>query len=277
MKKSQLILILAGILAVVGLYALPKVVVDNESTGAKMEGAAEDSEETQVQGITELHENELSAENRTQADQLKQMYANATENEEKVAAAQVLAELYKGEGLFDSAAYYWSEAADLLPANLFLAEEAGKANYEAFSFALDKAKVEKLAEKTRNYLEKVLAKNPSRLDLKTKIAMTYVSSSNPMQGISMMREILEQDPQNEDGLFNMGILSMQSGQYNKAVERFEELIKYHPDNLQGQFYLGVSYFESKEKNKAKAQFEAVKNMTEDPMILSSIQSYLDRL
>lgn len=277
MKKSQLILIVAGILAVVGLYALPKVVVDNESTGAKMGGAVEDSEENQAPGITELHENELSAENRTQADQLKQMYANATDLEERVAAVQVLAELYRGEGLFDSAAYYWSEAADLLPTNLFLAEEAGKANYEAFSFALDKAKMERLAEKTRNYLNKVLSKNPTRLDLKTKIAMTYVSSSNPMQGITMLRDILEQDPQNEDGLFNMGILSMQSGQYTRAVERFEELIKYHPDNLQGQFYLGVSYFESKEKNKAKAQFEAVKKMTEDPMILSSIQSYLDRL
>jgi tetratricopeptide (TPR) repeat protein len=158
-----------------------------------------------------------------------------------------------------------------------LIEEAGKAYYEAFSFALDKTKVENLAEKTRSYLNQVLEKDPSRLDLKTKVAMTYVSSANPMQGITMMREILEADPQNEDGLFNMGILSMQSGQYKKAAERFEELIKYHPDNLQGQFYLAVSYFESNEKNKAKAQFEEVKKMTQDPMILESVQSYLDRL
>lgn len=107
--------------------------------------------------------------------------------------------------------------------------------------------------------------------------MTYVSSANPMQGITMLREVLEKDPQNEDGLFNMGVLSMQSGQYKKAAERFEELIKYHPQNVQGQFYLAVSYFESNEKNKAKAQFEAVKKITQDPMILSSIQSYLDKL
>jgi TolA-binding protein len=75
----------------------------------------------------------------------------------------------------------------------------------------------------------------------------------------------------------MGVLSMQSGQYGRAVERFEELVKVHPQNLQGQFYLGVSYFESKEKNKAKAQFELVKKMTQDPMILSSVQGYLDKL
>ncbi|TDQ12958.1 cytochrome c-type biogenesis protein CcmH/NrfG [Algoriphagus boseongensis] len=276
MKKSQLILVAVGILAVVGLYALPKVVVDNDSTGAKME-ESEGQTSTETPSVTEMHENELSSEKRTQADQLKYNYLNAPEKEEKVAAAQVLAGIYQEEGLFDSAAYYWSGAADLLPENMFLAEEAGKANYEAFSFALDKSKVELLAEKTRLYLNKVLDKDQSRLDLKTKVAMTYVSSSNPMQGITMLREVLEQDPQNEDGLFNMGVLSMQSGQYKRAVERFEELVKYHPDNLQGQFYLGVSYFEAKEKNKAKAQFELVKKMTEDPMILGSIQGYLDQL
>ncbi|MDX5340005.1 MAG: tetratricopeptide repeat protein [Cyclobacteriaceae bacterium] len=275
MKKSQLILIAVGILAVVGLYALPKVVVDNDSTGAKMEESETSKDSTS--SLTEMHGNELSSENRIQADQLKFNYLNAPSAEEKVGYAQVLAGIYQEEGLFDSAAYYWSGAAELMPNNMFLAEEAGKANYEAFTFALDKTKVESLAEKTRIYLTKVLEKDPKRLDLKTKIAMTYVSSSNPMQGITMLREVLEQDPQNEDGLFNMGVLSMQSGQYKRAVERFEELVKYHPDNLQGQFYLAVSYFEAKEKNKAKAQFEAVKNMTQDPMILGSVQGYLDQL
>ena len=88
---------------------------------------------------------------------------------------------------------------------------------------------------------------------------------------------MEEDPKNEEGLFNMGVLSMQSGQYDRAIGRFEELVKAHPQNIQGQFYLGVSYFESKEKNKAKAQFELVKKMTDDPMILESTQGYLDQL
>lgn len=224
-----------------------------------------------------MHENELSSENRSQADQLKLTLTSSDESSEKIKAAKALASIFQKEGMFDSAAYFIGEAASFDPSDLKLIEEAGKAYYEAFSFALDKTKVENLADKTRSYLNHVLEKDPNRLDLKTKVAMTYVSSANPMQGITMMREILESDPQNEDGLFNMGILSMQSGQYKRAAERFEELIKYHPDNLQGQFYLAVSYFESKEKNKAKAQFEAVKNMTQDPMILESIQTYLDRL
>ncbi|MDA1268376.1 MAG: tetratricopeptide repeat protein [Bacteroidetes bacterium] len=272
MKKLQVVLIGLGIASVATLYFLPKVVVDNEATGAKMEGGAEVSTV-----ISESHENTLSSQNRVQADQLIDKLRTASSAEEKVAAAQVLAGIYKEEGIFDSAAYYWTEASGMWPDNLFLAEEAGKANYDAFFFALDKNKVEVLAEKTRSFLNKVLDKDPTRLDLKAKIAMTYVSSANPMQGITLLREILEQDPKNEEGLFNMGVLSMQSGQYDRAIGRFEELVQAHPQNIQGQFYLGVSYFESKEKNKAKAQFQLVKKMAQDPMILESIQGYLDKL
>lgn len=274
MKKSQLVLIVLGLVSIAGLYVLPKVVVDNEAGKTAVEDP--NAMETSTPDVTEMHENELSPDNRSQAEELMSAL-NSGEDSQRIKAATALATIYQKEGMFDSAAYFLGEAVELNSADLGLVEEAGKAYFEAFSFALDKTKVGDLAEKTRTYLNQVLEKDPSRLDLKTKVAMTYVSSANPMQGITMMREILEADPQNEEGLFNMGILSMQSGQYKRAAERFEELIKYHPDNLQGQFYLAVTYFESKEKNKAKAQFEAVKKMTQDPMILESVRSYLDRL
>jgi tetratricopeptide (TPR) repeat protein len=275
MKKSQLILVIVGICTIAGLYALPKVVVDNEAGTTTVEDSR--SPEDSATDVTGMHENELSSDNRSMADELKATLASATDPSEIQAASGSLAAIYQKGGMFDSAAYILEEAVALNSSNLQLIEETGKAYYEAYSFALDKTKVEKLAEKTRTFLNQVLEKDPSRLDLKTKVAMTYVSSANPMQGITLMREILAEDPQNEDGLFNMGVLSMQSGQYKRASERFEELVKYHPDNLQGQFYLAVSYFESKEKNKAKAQFEEVKKMTQDPMILESVQTYLDKL
>ena len=60
---------------------------------------------------------------------------------------------------------------------------------------------------------------------------------NPMQGIMMLRGILDEDPQNEKALFNMGRLSMVSGQFEIAIQRFETLVKYHPDNIDGQYGL----------------------------------------
>lgn len=275
MKRSQLILIAIGIIAVGGLYALPSVVVDSESKAdsvSQENGSAATSSEDPV----ELHEAELSPDQRLQINTLKLQIAENSSQEEVKSSTEEIAAIYQELGKYDSAGYYLSLAADQ-QSDLVLAEKAGSAYYEAFSFALDPEKVSYTAEQTRKYLNMVLDNDPARLDLKTKVAMTYVSSSNPMQGITMLREILEQDPQNEDGLFNMGVLSMQSGQYKRATERFEELIQYHPDNLQGQFYLAVSYFEAKQNNKAKAQFEKVKTMTQDEMILGSIESYLEKL
>lgn len=273
MKKSQLIIIVVGIIAVAGLYMLPSVVVDNEG---QAEGVSDETTTSQPQSSDPVNEHvtEVSPDQKLQINTLKlQVEQNSTGD---ISSLEKLAEIYQELGKYDSAGYYLALVADEQPGAGF-EEKAGNSYYEAFTFALDPDKVTHTADQTRKYLTMVLDKDPTRLDLKTKIAMTYVSSSNPMQGITMMREILEQDPQNEEGLFNMGVLSMQSGQYKRAIDRFEELIKYHPTNLQGQFYLGVSYFEANQKNKAKEQFEKVQTMTQDPMILDSVSGYLDKL
>jgi outer membrane protein len=275
MKRSQLILVIIGIVLIAGLYALPKVVVDNEAGATDI--SQEDSESsTDPTDPIALHEAEISPVQADEISSLKLKVSEKSTEKEFISSSERLGEIYRRLSKFDSAGYFLSLAAEKYP-SLELSEKTGNAYYEAFGFALDADKVSYTADQTRKYLGQVLDKDPTRLDLKTKIAMTYVSSSNPMQGITMLREVLAKDPTNEDGLFNMGILSMQSGQYKRAIERFEELIQYHPSNLQGQFYLGVSYFEANQKNKAKAQFEKVKEMTQDEMILGSIQSYLDKL
>lgn len=274
MKKSQIILLIAVIVTVAVLYSLPRVVVDNNGDDEGLE--QEDSSTASSSPEEDLHDAELSETDKGQIASLSGKLAKEENKENFVIFADSISSIYEESGMFDSAAYYLGLTAERFP-ELESWEKAGNAYYEAFGFAMDEAKMSHLAAQTRKHLKKVLEQNPDRLDLKTKVAMTYVSSSNPMQGITMLREILEEDPQNEQALFNMGVLSMQSGQYKRAVDRFEDLVKHHPDHIQGQFYLGVSYFESKQKSKAKKQFQLVKDMTEDPMILSSVDNYLGQL
>lgn len=272
MKKAQVIAVVFAIIFVGGLYSLPRIVVDSEESGAALQESEVDES---TSNINQMHDAPIAADDRARLDQLKQEISNA-ETGKLMELAEEIEAIFAKNGKYDSIAYYYELASDRAegPAGW---EKTGIAYYDAFTFALNEQKMNYLAEKTRNYLNKVLEKDPKRFDLKTKVAMTYVSSANPMQGITMLREVLEEDPTNADGLYNMGVLSMQSGQYKKAAERFEELVKYHPENIQGQFYLGVSYFESKQNNKAKKQFQAVQSMTQDPMILSSVESYLGRL
>lgn len=167
--------------------------------------------------------------------------------------------LYAQAGQFDSAAWYGEQAATFFKTNeSFL--KAGNAYYEAYSFAMQPEKQKAMAEKAREWLGKAVDANPKNLEAKVKMAMTYVSSSTPMRGIQMMREVLTEDPKNEFALFNMGMLSIQSGQYARAIERLEELAQVNPNHLQGQMLLGVAYLNNGNKDKARQQFERVKKI-----------------
>jgi len=273
MKKSQIVVLSVGVILIAVLYTLPTMVVDNAEDNTNLEQAVA-ADQSAVSG--EMHDPNVTPVDREKMQDLRVRLANEESKENFAIFADSIGSLYASSGKYDSAAYYYESAALKTPTNQRW-EKAGNAYYEAYGFAMNEEKISYLAGKTRENLNKVIASNPDRLDLKTKVAMTYVSSPNPMQGITLLREILEEDPANESALFNMGVLSMQSGQYKRAAERFEELVSHHPDHIQGQFYLAVSYFESKQNNKAKKQFELVRNMTKDPMILNSVETYLDRI
>ena len=107
--------------------------------------------------------------------------------------------------------------------------------------------------------------------------MTYVSSSNPMQGIMMLREILEQDPDNQRTLMSMGRMSIQTSQFENAVERFETYVRYYPQDVEGNFFLGVCYYEIGQLVKAKAQFDKVKELGADEQIITAADEYLERI
>ncbi|MEX2567407.1 MAG: tetratricopeptide repeat protein [Cyclobacteriaceae bacterium] len=272
MKRSQIVFVVSGLLLLYFLYSLPMIVVEN--SGDNMGTAEGDLGSSMVE--EESHGSSLSAEDQKVIDDLMSEMEGEPDNKNFVIFADSLAKVYESGGKLDSAAYFYGLVAekDPRPENW---EKAGELYYEAFGFSMEDEKTQMLALRARDYLNRVLNEAPDRLDLKTKVAMTYVSTSNPMQGITMLRDILEKDPDNKDALFNMGVLSMQSGQYKKAVERFEMLIANHPDHIQGRFYLGVSYFESNQKSKSRKQLELLKGMTDDPQILSGIENYLERL
>ncbi len=50
------------------------------------------------------------------------------------------------------------------------------------------------------------------------------------EGIMKLRAVLEQDPDNETAILQMGLLSLESGQIEKAAKRFEKLVLLQPEN-----------------------------------------------
>jgi len=276
MQKHRIALILISLVLIIVLYFLPRVVIDNEQDqdiGNSSNQEVKDQEGVDTD-ILDLHSTEITDQDNAKINTLMAKMNN--EGSDLLILADSLSRIYLAYNQFDSAAKYFEIIAEINPGPKEF-EKAGNAYYDALGFAMEKEAANTYSEKARYYYELLLKDDPSRLDIKNKLAMTYISSANPMQGITLLREILEADPENENGLFNMGILAIQSGQYERASERFKNLVSLYPQNLQGQFYLGLCYFELGKRDNARRQFELVKSMEDDPAVLATIDGYLKEL
>ncbi len=279
MFKSPYFILFIALALIVALFLLPKVVVNNEEKQLSEEEHSPDDGHDHgpdESPATAVHSATLSASDEENIKVLRENIFNSVNKEKSATFADSLATLFRSMSRYDSAAKYVEHIATLQPGQQTWLR-AGNSYYDAFSFAVDQKKLTYLGEKAREYYSRALEVNPALLEAKSNMAMTYLSTDNPMQGIALLREVLVTDPNNEQALFNLGILSIQSGQYDLAIERFEKLVELYPNNLQAQFYLGVGYFEGGKKAKARKQFEKVKLTDADPAVQAAIEGYMEEL
>lgn len=279
---------------VVVLFLLPKVIIDKK-TGASLSGAAATANRDKAAGAgaetEEDHTGHLHGDSESEASaahskaspealgKLKGLLADyrKTQGPEQIKLAEEIAVQYAAIAKYDSAGYYYEQVAAARPGERMY-QKAADQYFEAFSFAATEERTKALGAKARGLYDKVLQNNPANLDAKTNMAMTYIATGEqPMQGVQLLREVINTDPNNEKALFNLGILSIQSGQYDKAVERFRHLTEVNPRHVQGNFYLAVSLAETGKKEEARQVFTNARKLDNDPGYLASIDTELEKL
>ncbi len=274
MPKAQIILLLVAILLIVGMYQLPKVVVsDQEDIAASRQNTPPSNED-----MADLHQTPLPTSLQAKLKDLKNSYTNSDSPQKKVIFADSIAALFKSVNQYDSVVYYKQKAAELAP-NLKRKLQAANAYYDAYNFyaVINEAQAINYAEQARLLYQQVLEEDTSNLDAKAKLASTYFLGGNPMQGVRLLLDILEENPEHEFTLFQLGLRSMQSGQYDKAVKRFEKLLSVNPTNSEAKIFLAQSYAELGEKDKAIPLLETVKNTEQDSLLRSAADDYLKQL
>jgi len=95
------------------------------------------------------------------------------------------------------------------------------------------------------------------LDQKVDRAVALVQGTNPMEGIMLLREVLEEDSNHIGALMNMGYFSLQSGQTEKAVQRFEQVLSVDVSNVEAWWQMAHLTVAGGNIEKAVAQFEQV--------------------
>lgn len=267
---------------------MPKVIIDKEkqkelsgaAAGAKQADAESHEGHDHAEG--EGHEAEAAHATAT-PQQLQELSALRTRYQQEANAAtrlklsEELAAKYAEVSKFDSAGYYYEQVAVSRPGEKIY-QKAADQYFEAFSFAATPERSKELGAKARALYEKVLKNNPGNLDAKTNLAMTYIAIGEaPMQGITLLREVIATDPDNEKALFNLGILSIQSRQHDKAVERFRHLTKVNPKHVQGNFYLAVSLAATGQKEEARQVFQKARKLDADPGFQAAVDNELAKL
>jgi tetratricopeptide (TPR) repeat protein len=268
MKKEFIIVLGFALAAVVSLALLPRGVVNSKTKENK-------PKEEVASPITESHTASIAPELQNKINVLK-IKISKTAGIDKITHIKELMQVFSAGNRLDSAAKYAEEIVKIAPTeqNTLLAADV---YYQAFGFALSQDKGQILAVKTRNYYEKALQNNPHLLKAKTNMAMTYVGSETPMQGILLLREVLNEDPNYVPALMNMGLLSMQSNQFPKAVDRFKNVLKIDKANTEAAFYLGICLIETGDKVEAKKLLEKVQKQDTDPAIQEAIKEALQNL
>ncbi|WP_187264465.1 tetratricopeptide repeat protein [Pontibacter beigongshangensis] len=282
MSRSQILVIVAALAIVAVLFFLPKVVVNEEdkesftkTESSLPEGHSEDDGHDHGPGAADVHMT-ASPEQLLELATVRARFNKAGDDQTRSRVAAELAEAYTTVHKYDSAGYYYELAANARPGEKSF-KRAGDSYFEAFTYAPSQGRASELGAKARAMYEQVLKNNPSELDSKTNIAMTYIATDNPMQGISLLREVITADPNNQKAVFNLGLLSMQSNQYDKAEERFRKLVSINPEHVEGTFYLAVSLAKTGQNEEAITYFNKVKTLSNDPALATSVDEHLAEL
>lgn len=265
-KTHLLIIVLIGIAGFAFLFTRPKSVV--KDIGQTVQESKPDS----VKSSKEVA-HKLSGDSEKLLQSLRsKLLTSASKNE----VLKDIAELYSRESVFDSAGFYFEKIA-LDKSTIENWTLAGDAYFQGFNLALSPANMEFLVEKARAAYNKVLALQPTDLHAKTNLAMSYVGSDAPMKAITMLREVLDQEPKYVPAIMSLGGLSMQSNQYDKAAARFQNVLQIDPTNVNAKLGLAYSLIELDKKPEAKALLNEVLKQNIDAVMKDEITKTLNSL
>lgn len=93
--------------------------------------------------------------------------------------------------------------------------------------------------------------NPADLQLQKAVSLVQ-NGENPMEGITMMRQLLEKDSTNVDVHWQLAQFSLTSRQIENAAFRFEKVLEYDKDQKYPQAYFWLAQTDIALDNKEEA-------------------------
>ncbi len=270
-RSKQIIVVVLVVVLMGALLAQPiKGLVKNDTaaTGSREETAVgpfltyTTVSESARKGLSETISNQIA--------ELEKQLAAASQ-EERLAVLKSLAERWDEINKPGPLAFTYEEIAAQEPAAATWLK-AGDAYTEAGRNLQDTAMAREFHTRSVHAYKEALALQPDDAAARTGLGVAYVSGgANPMEGISLLLEVVKEDPKNLKANKSLGLFSMQSRQFDKAIDRFKTVLSVEPDP-ESWFYLATSYENIGLKREAIEAYEKSKQLAADP----SLSRFIDR-
>jgi tetratricopeptide (TPR) repeat protein len=262
LKKQQLILVGSGVVLLCLIYFFGKTIPPKKNPGAV--AAATGAKEISFNTILEASKQQLSPAQQAFVAQLETAVVRGDVKEQQIKVYKQLADFWKDSAhLLIPYAYYSAQAAKLensqksltFAAQFFFEGIRRQDNPELQRWMATEAKV---------LFEKALQIAPDNDSLKIGLGSTILFGNlgeGPMEGIRMIREVADRDPENMYAQFMLGLGGMISGQYDKAIDRLLKVVQHQPENVEAMLMLAEAYERQKDKaNAVKWYLESKKHI-----------------
>ncbi|OKS89419.1 tetratricopeptide repeat protein [Mucilaginibacter polytrichastri] len=284
MNKKQIVIVIA-VVAVMGyLYSLPvKGLIKPKDESGHSNGVMASKETSRP--VTQVSVEAISASAKAAVGPalagkiatLEDQLSKAPEGAAKLAVKKQLAQQWDDVNQPAPAAFYYLDLAR--KSNDFQQWlNAGNRFNDAYKFTQDTAVQPAYVANAVEAFEHARKLKPQNLDAEAGLGIAYVNGGapSPMQGISLLLDVVKQDPANHNANINLGQFAMKSGQYDKAVIRFKTVIAQKPE-VEPYFYLAESYKQLGMKKEAIEAYQKCKEMMPDPAFGQRIDQFIKEL
>lgn len=215
---------------------------------------------------------EISESQKQKINLFKKNLLKSTTASEQSLWTDSLAGAFKAINQWDSAAVYTEKLSEKINNEAAWLKTA-ETYFEAYTFALDSAKIRTLGQKSYTAYEKVLGFNENNLLAQTKMGVVYknLNPQAPMKGIQMVSAVVKKDPKNELALFYMGSFYLERGAFDDAIDRLEKVVAINPKNPDAWIYLAQCYEETGKPEKVKEALTKVLALDISPDIKKELE------
>ena len=274
-RTKQIIAVVAVVLLMGFLFAQPIKGLVNEDRGTTDAAASGDTRAITLEIASQQAKRGLNASLIEEISELESQVAEAS-GEEKLGFLQELATKWDDVNEPAPMGFVYEEMAKISPEFTYWLQ-AGDAYRTAYTNLQDTTAARALNDYAINAYEQALEIDQNNLDAKAGLGSAYVTgTNNPMAGITLLREVVEANPDHIEANRSLGLFSMQSRQFDRAIDRFKKVISLEPD-AESYFYLATSYENIGLNQEAIAAFEKSRDLAADPTLTQFIDRKIEEL